>query len=401
MRVKNEILFSSVKILNSLMSQIVFLLLFYVLTIDDFGHFISILAISMLLQVFTTGLTYGAFINFASKSYSEFSSYSRILYYRLFIVFCVISIVLFISTLIEFTDKFLILKLYLGLVFYDLGSQILLPGNKRIQQVFIELLYFIILFTTVIFFINFSDEYINYYLIFSFLLFIFTFSFFIFSNLKTSENVIEKDYISKFKFFLKYSSWQMVGLIGIYTMGNGMNLYTYFYNFSPNIIAMYGILLKVFMSLAPIYGLFVIYIPKLIRSQIFLKYDNIPYLKTLFISSFILTLVYFFVIIIFKELIIFFKKIEYNITYDFLVQLIPAYFFMAFSNIANTFLASTQKYTHPQFIFIIQSIIVCISYIVFIPIYEIQGFIISITLTYFVSFILFFYILVKDELKLL
>jgi O-antigen/teichoic acid export membrane protein len=400
-QIKNEVFFSSVKIMNSLLRQAAFFLLFYVLSIDDFGYFVGILAISILLQVFTTGLTYGAFINFSSKSYSEFSSYSKILYYRLFIAICVVSFVFLVSTFIEFTNKFLILKLYLGLVFYDLGSQLLLPGNKRIQQVIIESVFFIALFATVILFVNSFNQYINYYLILSFFLFIISFSFFYFHNFKKSENVIENYYTGKFKFFFKYSSWQLVGIIGIYVMGNGMNLYAYFYNFLPSTMAIYGIVLKIFMSLAPIYGLFVIYIPKLIRNNIFLKYDRMPYLKTLFMSSFALTLLYLIVIITFQELIIYFNKVEYAGINIFLVQLIPAYFFMSFTNITNTLLANTQKYIHPQFIFIIQAIVMCISYIIFIPIYEMQGFLISVTLAYLVSFILFLYVLVKDDIKLL
>lgn len=402
MEIKNNIIFSIIKITNSLLSQLLFLLLFYILSIDDFGHFISVLAISMLLQVITTGFTYGAFINFSAKSFSKSSVYSTVLYHRLIITIFVTICIIFVFSFISFEDKFLILKLYIGLVLYDLGSQLLLPSKRKLLQVIIELLFFIILFIVVIVNVENFIQYINYYFLLSLNLFLFTFvAFYKLCNSEVYKILNYKDNVLQFKYFFKYSLWQLIGILGIYTMGNGLNLYTYFYNFSPSDIAKYGIILKIFMSLSPIYALFIIFIPKIMRSQYFLKYDSMPYFKTIFVLSIILTILYFIVITIFQYLIIYLNKLEYEGIYKFLFLLLPAYFFMSFSNISNTMLSNTNKYKHPQFIFVIQAVVLCILYVIFIPVYNLKGFVISITLTYLVSCLLFLYTLLRRGINLL
>lgn len=402
MEIKNNIKFSSIKIINSLLSQLVFLLLFYILSIDNFGYFVSIVSIAVLLQVVTTGFTYGAFINFSTKSFYKTSYYFMVLYYRLITTIFVILFIVFIFSFFNFDYKFYILKLYIGLVFYDLGSQLLLPGKKRLFQVAIELLFFIILFTIVVIYVENFEQYIDYYLFLTLSLFLCSFlTFYKLSNSGLNTLSINENNIVEYKYFLKYSLWQLVGILGIYIMGNGLNLYTYFYNFSASDIAKYGIMLKIFMSLSPIYALFIIFIPKIMRNEYFLKYDRMPYFKTLIIISSILTTLYFIVIVILQELIIYFNKLEYKGIYEFLVLLVPAYFFMSFSNLANSILANTDKYKYPQFIFICQAVILCILYVILIPLYNLNGFVISITITYLISCILFFYTLLKKEINLL
>lgn len=402
MEIKNNIKFSSIKIINSLLSQFIFLLLLYILSIDNFGHLISIISVSVLLQVVTTGFTYGAFINFSTKYFYKTMSYSTILYYRLITTVFVALFIVFIFSFFNFEDKFYILKLYVGLIFYDLGSQFLLPGKKRLLQVVIELFFFIILFVIVIFNIENFEQYIDYYLFLSLSLFLYSFlTFYNLCNSELSKINIEEDDIVEYKYFLKYSLWQLVGILGIYIMGNGLNLYTYFYNFSASDIAKYGIILKIFMSLSPIYGLFVIFVPKMMRNKYFLKYDKMPYIKTLLILSTILTSLYFVIIIILQEVIIYFNKLEYTGIYEFLKLLIPAYFFMSFSNLANSILANTNKFKYPQFIFIFQSIILVILYIVLIPLYKLDGFVISVTITYLISSLLFLHTLLKGEVNLI
>lgn len=396
MNLKTNILFASTKIINIIFSQLIFLLLFYMLNIKEFGNYIGILAIATLLQVITTGLTYGAFITFSTKDYVRIQTYKSIICYRVIFAVVIIFLVSLLLLFIDFNHREAILKLYLGLVFYDLGSQIMLPGKRKLHQVCIEFVFFVILLSAVMLFKFTYMEYINFYFFLTVLLFLI--SLFFYKILDFNCTTPKCSSSTKFNLFVKYSVWQMLGVLAIYIMGNGLNLYTYFYGFTSSDIALYGILLKIFMSLSPVYAIYVIYIPKLIHQHnITFQKVRKRFLVIVLLSSVMISLLYVLVITTFDGIVCFLNKSSYSNLYVYMLLMVPAYFFMSFSNIANTYLSNTVKYASPQIVLTIQGIVLCFSYLIFIPKYSFYGVVISLTITYLISFTLFLSIIFMEN----
>lgn len=388
------------KILSSIFTQMSSLFLIYLLPPSEFGYLTLIISVAQVMFTLTSGWSNGAVINLGTKRFAETGTYKDIVYYRgvlVLVCFVVISILFLISKrfiigMVKLDENIMyVYILYLGYMFYDFSYQLLYPGNKNNLQSVIEFVYTLSLLIITLTFVKTIQNYTFVFLLLSFLFLLATITCYViyFGNDKFKWNSYQ------FKNVLKYSSWQLLSVIGIYLVNLGNN-YVFVLNRIPvESIGLYNFAFRLFSGFTVVFGLFGILIPKWIHAK---EVNNKILVRRIYLIIFCLSLGYLLLALVIKPFIVIIGKTDYLESAQIFYCLFPAFIFMCYVNLMNTVVANTKFYKLAQYAILLQVVSIFIFGIPLVRFYGINGAIIAASLSYMIC-AMFFYILFMKNVK--
>lgn len=385
-------LFYIIKLFSSFLIQLTSLSLIYLLEPAQYGSFILILSLAQLMFLLTSGWSNGALINLGSRNFLKSGSYIDIVFYRTVIILMSLLVIslsyltsIDIITYLSDNEKYLVYILFIGLIFYDYASQLLYPGNKVLLQSSLELIISLFLIISMVVFVRNTHIYIYTYATLSFIFLLASLILFLLF-FKADKLIIN---ITEFKFVFKYSAWQLLGIISIYITNMGINYIFVLCDVSKDSIGIYNFSYRMFMGFSPFFALFGITIPKLIHSQK-IGSSTIEIHKKILYYIIILSCIYLCIGFLLEPMILFLQKKDYVDSSKYFIYLFPAFIFMSYCNLMNTVIANTSHFKQALVAITIQGIILLLTSYPLILIYNVNGAIISTTLSFLFGAIYFY-----------
>ena len=398
--------FFFIHLFASILGQVVALVLVYILSPEDYGYFALITSVAQIMYILCSGWSNASVITLGTRYYQERGSYREIIAYRgilVFSCFVLLSILFLLAKepivqMVGNVENYpLVYILFVGLVFSDFTGNILYPGEKNLYQASSSLLLRLAEVIYAICFVKILSDYIIFNTICQFVLFLvllFMFHHF-FGGKRLSMNL--KD----FKEVFIFSSWQLVGVLGVYLVNLGTNYVLRYYNVAISDIGLYNFAYKLFSGFVPIFSLMGIVIPKWIYDKS-IKDKNKALgkrLGALYLAMLILYVAIYFVLEPFLSLI---NKEDYISSVSMYLMLFSAFIFMAFTQFLNFIILNSPYYKHCQYATILQGIGLVIISFILINRYDIYGAIYSNALSFAISsvyYIILYYKKVIPYLK--
>ena len=265
-------LFYAQKIISSLETQLVSFFLIYLLSPSEYGQLALIITVAQLMYVITTGWTDPTITNIGTKEYSENGSYRNIVVYRLVIVSVCFLVVTTIFLLIRSQIEIMIHRrdyyfiTYLLFIAYSLQSffyQLLYPCNKNNLQSLFDVIYATLLLVLSLTLVRDIRFYVYLILFLNIAYGVVTLFYYYRFNRKTELQLSK----AEFNKTLKFSVWQVLGVLGIYLTNMGVNYVYTIKQVDLSEIGLYNVAYKFFSEFTPIFAICVIVIPQWIFYQ--------------------------------------------------------------------------------------------------------------------------------------
>ena len=379
--------FYLLKLFSSFGSQIVSLFLIYLLSPSEYGQLALIITISQFMYILTTGWTDPTIVNLGTREFSDKGSYKNIVYYRVIIVICCWTLVTigflicrdYVADLIR--DSRYYWTTYILFVAFSLQSffnQLLYPAKKNLLQSSFDAIATIILLLITFISVNTVDDYV-YSLLFVYLLYACISALFFWKYFGKDNFIFIRD---EFQRTLKFSVWQILGVLGIYLTNLGVN-YVYTIEKVPvDEIGLYNVAYKLFSEFTPIFAICVIVIPQWIYGTKDKEKLVNDIIKKALIGTLILSLAYLFIYLLLEPFLKLIGKYEYVPSITYYLYLLPAFMFMTYSQIMQLIVMTTPAFKHIQYATLFQGFLLVLSCFVLVYFWGILGAIISVTIAY-------------------
>lgn len=384
--IKNKIQpFYILKLASSFGVQLVSLFLIYLFTPEEYGQLALIITVAQLLYIMTTGWTDPTIVNLGTREFIEKGSYKNIVYYRSIIVSCCLLLmtILFlvfkdiIVELIHSEDYYWVTYLlFLAFSLRSMFNQMLYPSKKNLLQssldfgltIFLIILSFILVRTVKDYIYVQFALYVGYAIIVIML----------FSHFFGKDRFVfeKKDFIKT----LRFSVWQILGVLGIYLTNLGVNYVYTIENVPVADIGLYNVAYKLFSEFTPIFAICVIVIPQWIygtkdKNKLVKDINK----KTIW-GVFLLSLAYLAVFCILEPFLLLIGKTDYIPSVSYYLWLFPAFVFMVYCQIMHLIIMTTPDFKHIQYATIIQGFVLMVSCFVLVYFWGIAGAVASVTL---------------------
>lgn len=395
--------FYLLKLASSFGVQIVSLFLIYLFSPGEYGQLALIITVAQLMYILTTGWTDPTLVNLGTREYSEKGSYKNILYYRaIIVVFCWIIVTLsflvsrnyIIDLIREPSYYWTTYLLFLAFSLQSFFNQILYPAHKNLLQSLFDAISTVILMTVTFLFVRSVVGYVYVQFVIYVLYAIISTVFFI-QYFGRDSFVFRK---SEFRKTLKFSVWQILGVLGIYLTNLGVNYVYTIENVSVEAIGLYNVAYKLFSEFTPIFAICVIVIPQWIygtKDKESLLRD-IP--RKTIIGVALLSLAYFAIYLILDPFLTLIGKIEYRESIFYYIYLLPAFIFMAYSQIMQLVVMTTPAFKHIQYATLFQGVLLVLSCLVLVYFWGVLGAIVAVTLA-FIGKSLYLYVIYEKIAK--
>lgn len=390
-------LFYAQKILSSLETQLVSFFLIYLLTPSEYGQLALIITVAQLMYVITTGWTDPTITNIGTKEYAENGSYRNVVVYRLIIVaacflFVTACFILGrpqIEKMIHGGEYYFIT--YLLFIAYSLQSffyQLLYPCNKNNLQSLFDVIYATLLLALSLTLVRDIRVYVYVMLLLNVAYGLVTLFYYYRFNKKTKVQLSR----SGFDRALKFSIWQVLGVLGIYLTNMGVNYVYTIKQVDLSEIGLYNVAYKFFCEFTPIFAICVVVIPQWIFNQPDKQSLVRKIKKYTILGVLALAIAYLAIFIVLKPFLIIINKADYVDSVMYYLYLLPAFLFMSYSQITQLIIMTTPAYKHTQYSTLIQGIALLVFCFLLIGDYGVLGAIVSVTISYVGKSIYLYYI---------
>ncbi len=364
------------------------------MTPGEYGHLVLLITIAQLMFIFTSGWSNGAIINLGSKSFAEKGSYIDIVWYRTVIVLASLVVISVIFYFLKFPiQDFIVVRnnyalvyiLFIGYVFYDYASQLLYPGNKDLIQSFTELIATLSLVVLILMFVKDIQSYVYIYTGVFFCFFITVIIIFLKYFGRKRINFVKNE----FNFVLKYSSWQVLSIVGIYVMSIGINYIFVFNKVDIVDIGLYNFSHRLFLGFSSFFALFGILIPKWVHNP---NKDKFAYQlkRKLVYTIVILSSLYLCVGVLLKPVLMLLEKMDYIKSVEYYFYLFPAFVFMCYGNLMNMVAMNTDYFRRAQFAIVGQGVALILFAYPLVHYFGVIGGIVAVTISFFVGSVYFY-----------
>lgn len=385
------------KIVSSIETQLVSFFLIYLLNPTEYGQLALIITVSQLMYVIATGWTDPTITNLGTKEYADTGSYRNIVVYRLIIVavcFVFVSLLFLFAkykvvSMIHGEEYFFIT--YLLFIAYALQSffyQLLYPCNKNDLQSLFDVIYATLLLCLSLAIVRDIKMYVYVMLALNIGYAIVTLRYYFLYNAKRRLTLSREG----FNKTLKFSIWQVLGVLGIYLTNMGVNYVYTIKQVDLQEIGLYNVAYKFFCEFTPIFAICVVVIPQWIFNQKDKVKLIINIKKYTIIGVVLLAVAYLVIFVLLKPFLILINKADYTASINYYLWLFPAFVFMSYSQITQLIIMTTPAYKHTQYSTLIQGFILLIFCFIFIGSYGVIGAIFSVTLSYLAKSLYLLYI---------
>ena len=395
--------FFILKLASSFGAQLVSLFLIYLLAPDEYGQLALVLTVAQFMYILTTGWTEPTVINLGTRECEENGSYKNIVYYRFIIViFCWILVSLFfiicksnvISLIKDDSYYWMTYLLFSAFSLQSLFNQLLYPAKKNLLQATFDITLTILLLIITFVYVRTVKTYITTQF------FLYFFYAVIVGTLYGIYARREKFNFNKLDFFktLRFSIWQILGVLGIYLTNLGVNYVYSIENVPIADIGLYNVAYKLFSEFTPIFSICVIIIPQWIYGtqdkEKLMK--QIP--RRVVLGVTILSVAYLLIFWLLRPLLEIINKTDYIQAVNYYLCLFPAFIFMSYGQLMQLIIMTTPDFKHIQYATLFQGVLLVLSCLAFVYLWGIMGAIISVTLS-FLGKALYLYVIYHSSAK--
>lgn len=394
-------LYPLLKIVSSYLVQVANLATALILGPKEYGLLALLISFAQFIFVMSAGISNGALINIGTKRYIKTGQYHDVVVYRY--VFAFLALFPILLGYIFFEEKivstldvpdalknvFLLASAYF---FYEMASQLLLPGGSFKKQIYIEFLLALAFAVLLLAFARTYEIYIHLYVLVSAIGSICV----LFIYVKDGNWMKGQFEFLVFKEVSVFSLWQIVGVLSIYVLNFGYNYLLLLFDIPMSEIGVLNFSLKLFLGMSGVFSLVLILMPRVIHSE---KFDFVRRKLNIYIiwSVLVLCVLYLFACLCAYGVISYLGRNEYLESVKYMFWMTPAFGLMAYSNIFNTAFSNTRLFKIAQFVIVLQSILVIVFCLITIPFFGVKSLFMSYGFSYLSGAVITYLIYVKNR----